>query len=124
MNSLSTLCLITAFSITVLFDLSALADSKPKKYNTSIYEAEQTKSHTAKVKTFKNSRGDTLVYFEEIKKSGPYVLSESIKDYATLKNRIAKSAATGGPKVSVTIDDNDNILSVMILESDDSKPGQ
>lgn len=87
-----------------------------KKLNTNIYEDQKGSSFTAKVRTFKNSRGDTLVYFEEIKKSGPYVLSESIKDYPILKNRIAKSAEGKGPKLSVTVDEQDNILSVSISE--------
>ncbi len=106
--------LIMALSnLLVLAETSAPAK---KKISTNIYEEQKGESFTAKVRTFKESRGDTLVYFEEIKKSGPYVLSETIKDYSILKNRIAKSAKGGGPKVSVSIDDQDNILSVTIEE--------
>src|SRR5690349_1434354 len=109
MRSLNALCLICGLIFALFYNLPALAEPKAKsKYDTKIFEAEQTNSQTAKVRTFKESRGDTLVYFEDLKKSGPYVLPESIRNYAVLKNMIAESAKTGGPKVTFTFDDQDN----------------
>lgn len=102
--------------IWALFGLPAYAESKPKKTNTKIYEDEAPKAITAKVKSTRDSRGDTLVYFEGLKKSGPYILLESTKDFAITKNKLIKSSETGGPPVTVSIDENDQILSVTISE--------
>ncbi len=88
-----------------------------KSLNANIYEKEKTNSISGKVKATKTSREDTLVYFEDIKKSGPYILSGTIKNYTKFKNRLVKSSESNGPKVSVSLDDQDNILSV---EMDDS----
>lgn len=91
-----------------------------KNYNANIYEKENTGGLTAKVKSTKTSREDTLVYFDGLKKSGPYVLSSTVKNYTKLKNRLVKSSESGGAKVSVTLDDQDNILTVEISEDTDS----
>jgi hypothetical protein len=88
------------------------APAAKKTFNANIYEKESTQSISAKVHTIKDSRDDTLVYFDGLKKSGPYVLSGTIKNYTTLRNRLAKSAGTQGSKVTVSVDDQDNILSV------------
>jgi hypothetical protein len=106
-----------------LLNVSFAEEAKTKKkMNTNIFESEAAGSaFTAKVKTFKKSQGDYLVYFEDIKKSGPYVLPEAIKNFSTLQNRIAKSAGKGGPQLHVTVDDQDNITSVSISEGDEPK---
>lgn len=101
------------------------AASKAKKgLDAKIYEADRAEGITAKVKTFKASRGDTLVYFEGLKKAGPYILSETIKDYTLLKNRLATSAAVNGPQVSVTIDEQDYIKDVTLMEPTAKTPGK
>ena len=93
-----------------------IATPVKKNYNANIYEKESAGGLSAKVKTTKTSREDTLVYFEGLKKSGPYVLSSTVKNYTKLKNRLVKSSESGGPKVSVTLDDQDNILTVEVSE--------
>lgn len=95
---------------------SPTAPTVKKNYNANIYEKENTGGLTAKVKSTKTSREDTLVYFDGLKKSGPYVLSSTVKNYTKLKNRLVKSSESGGAKVSVTVDDQDNILTVEINE--------
>ncbi len=104
-------------------DVSAPPPTTPvkKNYNANIYEKENAGGLSAKVKTTKTSREDTLVYFEGLKKSGPYVLSSTVKNYTKLKNRLVKSSEAGGSKVSVTLDDQDNILTVEISEETDVK---
>ena len=94
-----------------------------KTINANIYEKEKASSLSGKVKTTKTSREDTLVYFEGIKKSGPYVLSSTLKNYTKLKNRLVKSSEANGPKVTVSLDDQDNIMTVEISESADTSDG-
>ena len=91
-----------------------------KALNANIYEKEKTGSISGKVKATKTSREDTLVYFEDIKKSGPYILSGTMKNYTKYKNRLVKSSEANGAKVSVSIDDQDNILSVELGESSEA----
>ena len=94
-----------------------------KTINANIYEKEKANSLSGKVKTTKTSREDTLVYFEGIKKSGPYVLSSTLKNYTKLKNRLVKSSEANGPKVTVSLDDQDNIMTVEISETADTSDG-
>ncbi len=104
-------------------EVSAPTPTTPvkKNYNANIYEKENAGGLSAKVKTTKTSREDTLVYFEGLKKSGPYVLSSTVKNYTKLRNRLVKSSEAEGSKVSVTLDDQDNILTVEISEETDAK---
>ena len=94
-----------------------------KTINANIYEKEKANSLSGKVKTTKTSREDTLVYFEGIKKSGPYVLSSTLKNYTKLKNRLVKSSEANGPKVTVSLDDQDNIMTVEVSETADTSDG-
>ena len=96
--------------------------SAPKKnFNSNIYEKEKAINVSGKVKTTRTSRDETSVYFDGIKKSGPYILSGSVKDYTKLKNKLVKSSGPNGGPVTVTIDDQDNILTVEIKDSSDSE---
>lgn len=99
------------------------APAAKKSYNVNIYEKEKASTLSAKVKATKTSRDDTLVYFEDLKKSGPYVLSGTMKDYTKLKNRLIKSAGPQGAKVTVGIDEQDNILSVEIGDTEEPTDG-
>ncbi len=113
--------MLTVFlSLTLSGNIALCQESVPpakKSLNANIYEKEKPGSVSGKVKATKTSREDTLVYFEDIKKSGPYILSGTMKNYTKFKNRLVKSSESNGPKVSVSLDDQDNILSV---EMDDS----
>ena len=119
--------ILCALALNITGALAEEAAPKPppaqKTINANIYEKEKANSLSGKVKTTKTSREDTLVYFEGIKKSGPYVLSSTLKNYTKLKNRLVKSSEANGPKVTVSLDDQDNIMTVEISETADTSDG-
>lgn len=90
-----------------------------KKINTNIYEKESHGAVVAKVQTFRKTRDGILVFFEVTDRpKGPYLLSDGIKNYDLLQERISKSAAQNGRKVSVSINEKDEIVSVEMSEAD------
>lgn len=81
------------------------------------FSAPEMKSFTSKVKLLRSIQDETEVFFDSEKARGVYILPKTLKDYATYKARLQKSAKAGGPSVQVTSDEERRIESVEIVES-------
>ncbi|MBL7671595.1 MAG: hypothetical protein JNM39_14010 [Bdellovibrionaceae bacterium] len=77
----------------------------------------KNESFVAKVKVVRTIQGETEIFFESNKVTGAYLLANSLKDYATLKDHLETSRKPGGPEVKVTADDEKRIKTVEILEN-------
>jgi len=106
---------LSIFALLLVFGGPLQAQKKKSSLNTNIYEADSSQiSVSAKVKIVRDLSGETEVFFEG-KHSGPFILPSSLPSYGLLKGRLQKSQKTGGPPVSVVIE-NDRIKSVEIPE--------
>lgn len=80
---------------------------------TDIYEKESSNiSFTAKVSTVREISGEVDVYFEGDQVHGSFMLPSNAGNYATMMTDLVESQKNNGPKVSVTADDQQRILSV------------
>lgn len=77
----------------------------------------KNESFVAKVKVVRTIQGETEIFFESNKVTGAYLLPNSLKDYATLKDHLETSRKPGGPEVKVSADDEKRIKTVEILEN-------
>ncbi|WP_413293309.1 hypothetical protein ACLSU7_18160 [Bdellovibrio sp. HCB185ZH] len=105
-------------SLLLLFSLAnpSFAQSKIKKPNTHIYEAEPSeekpKSFSAKVRVVRDISDEVEVFFDSDEARGAYTLPRKISGYATVLKTLQDSEKPGGPPVAVTADSEKRILSV------------
>lgn len=94
--------------------LSPAQNSKKGKLNTQLFEKDdQEPLISGKVKVVREVQGETEVFIENPKgSSGPYVLPQSIKNRASVLKILNNSKKPGGPPVTISIDDNQQIKSV------------
>lgn len=107
--------------LTILILLLCLPGTSPaqkNKLNTNLYEkSESENSLSGKVKAIREIQEETEVFLETKGHSGPYVLPQGIKNRAKLLKSLQKSQKTGGPSVTISIDDQQRIKSVEESES-------
>jgi hypothetical protein len=117
-------------TIALLLSLSASAqESKPAskknpKANTQLFEQEGDTHVTGKVKVVREIQEETEIFLDNAKgSSGPFVLPVNVKNRAGLLKILLKSQKTGGPSVTLDVDDQQRIKSVEeSAASSSSKP--